>query len=311
MSRLRVGVVGAGVMGRRHLAALSQCSMAEVIGVADHHADPSALGAPGLRHLEDLLALRPDAVIIATPAGSHRSLAERCLAAGAHVLVEKPLASSLEDARAVEIAAHNAGRLAAVGHVERFSPVAEAIRRAMRLQPPRTIATVRIGSRPQRVRDVGVLLDLAVHDIDLVRWSTGRDYVDVEAYSVEMSEDDHETLAVLAGRLDDGTVVTHEVSWSAPQPTRRWTLAPDRGPSVVVDLTSAGNIALVAQDDAFVAACLGQMSGSSLASAADGVAAVEIALRGLPQPVLRRAQEGPRQRTHPQPTLQWEPVVGA
>jgi len=278
VSRISVGVVGAGVMGQRHLRASSQCASARVVGIADHSSEASPfLDVPVCAELAELLALRPDAVIVATPAGSHREVVEECLAQGAHVLVEKPLASTVLDAQAMVDSARRAGCLLAVGHVERFSPAVARIREAVRAAAPRAITTTRLGPRPTRVRDVGVILDLAVHDIDLVRWLTGRDYADSFVDVLKVSECGRDSRALVKGLLDDGTAVTHEVSWLAEQPTRRWAVMAGDEQLHTYDLPPAGVEALVAQDMAFLAACLGGAVGS-LATSADGAAAVEVAL---------------------------------
>src|SRR3954464_4551741 len=137
MSRITVGVVGAGVMGQRHLRALSECSAAQVVGVAEHGGDGAGtIDFPRCTTLAQLLDRRPEAVIVATPATTHRAVVQECLANGAHVLVEKPLATSESDARVMVGSAHQAGRLLAVGHVERFSSVAAEIRQAWRAAAP-------------------------------------------------------------------------------------------------------------------------------------------------------------------------------
>jgi UDP-N-acetylglucosamine 3-dehydrogenase len=282
VTRTRVGLVGAGVMGRRHFAALSYCDTADILGIADHHAESSDWpGVPVFRDLHDLLDLRPEAVIVATPAGSHRSVVEPCLAVGIHVLVEKPLATTVADAHAMVEAARRADCQLAVGHVERFSPAVLDIRRAMGAGAPTSVSTTRVGRRPPQVRDVGALLDLAVHDVDLVRWLTGREYLNAAVDVLATTDDGRETHARVDGVLDDGTRVTHEVSWLAERSIRRWTVAGERGRGDTVDLLSAGTGALVAQDEAFLSACRGGPIGA-LATAADGAAAVEVlALRRI------------------------------
>jgi predicted dehydrogenase len=234
-------------------------------------------------NVDDLLAVRPEAVIVATPARSHRGVVEHCLAAGVNVLVEKPLATSDEDARALVAAARRAGRLLAVGHVERFSPVTRDLRVAMNAAGPRVISTTRIGPWPAHVRDVGVLLDLATHDADLVRWLTGREYARVDVHVLARADDGRETHAKVHALLDDGTHVSHEVSWLAERPTRHWTVAGEAGSEAGFDL-SAGTGALVAQDEAFLAACIDGRPALGLATAADGAAAVAIALAGAAAP---------------------------
>ena len=304
MSRITVGVVGAGVMGRRHLRALSGCSSAKLVGIVDHGDNGADLpDVPTRADLSELLDLRPEAVIVATPAGTHRPIVEDCLASGAHVLVEKPLAASAADARAMVGFAGHSGRLLAVGHVERFSSVTAAIRHAAGVAAPTSITTMRAGSLPRRVADVGVLLDLAVHDIDLVRWATGREYAEMNVDVQAQRGGGHETRARLEGVLDDGTLVTHEVSWLTHRPARRWTLVTNDGRQQSFDLLGSSTDALAAQDEAFLAACRGAPLGM-LATGHDGAVAVDIALSG-------RAQDLSDQRAQLPSHIDRDAAVGA
>lgn len=292
MTPVRVAVVGAGVMGARHVDALSGLPSADLVGVADRNADQSVWpGVPVFDRLEDLLALQPDAVVVATPAASHRQVVERCFALGAHVLVEKPFATTIADADALISAAERAGRRLVVGHVERFSPVMRDVRARLAGEAVISISTMRVGSEPTHVRDVGALLDLAVHDIDLVRWLTGGDYVHVEVDVLSRAPDGRETHARLRAVLDDGTRVSHEVSWLAARPTRRWSVVAERGNVDSIDLLSPHAVALAAQDEAFLADCVGEPGTGWLADAADGAAAVRIAL-GEADSVRSRARAG-------------------
>jgi predicted dehydrogenase len=273
-------------MGRRHLTALSQCPTAHVVGVTDRNADARwSSDVPVFADVDELLGVRPEAIIVATPACSHRSVVERCLAAGMNVLVEKPLATSGKDALALVDAARRANRLLAVGHVERFSPVMRDIRVAMNDAGPRAISTIRVGPWPAHIRDVGVLLDLATHDADLVRWLTGREYAHVDVVVLARADDGRETHSRVHAVLDDGTRVTHEVSWLAERPIRRWKVAGERGSVAGFDLSVGTRVA--AQDEAFLGACIGRGPTDRLASVADGAAAVAIALAGAADPALR------------------------
>lgn len=266
-------------MGRRHLAALSGLSTASVVGVADRNADPSASpGTPVLGSLDDLLALRPEAVVVATPAGTHPEVVGRCLARGVHVLVEKPIATSVTDAHAMVAAAERTGLVLSVGHAERFAPVMPRLRAAITAAPPTAISTTRLGMSPARVRDVGVLLDLAVHDIDLVRWLTGREYAQVGVEVMARGEDGRETHARMRGLLDDGTRVTHDVSWIVESAARHWTLTYAHGDDTTFDLMPSRMRTLMDQDAAFLAACHGRPSAAPLATGAEGTAAVQVAL---------------------------------
>ena len=176
--RHRVAVVGAGAMGRRHTRVLSQLAQRfEVVGVLDLDAR-AALAAceewqvPRLITEQEALG-QADAIVVATPIAAHAETVERALAAGRHVLVEKPIAATVSDARALLALADRAGRQLFVGHSERFNPVVRAL--AARVDPGDVLAVElrRVGapSSPSRAAD-GALLNLGVHDLDLAAYLT-------------------------------------------------------------------------------------------------------------------------------------------
>jgi UDP-N-acetylglucosamine 3-dehydrogenase len=176
--RLRVAVVGAGAMGARHLRKLEEIPGVLVAGVVDP--DPSATGLvePGgvdrYTSLDQLLANGAvDAVIVATPTPTHHLLVRTAIDAGLHVLVEKPIASTLDEADDLIAAAEQAGVVLAVGHVERHNPV---VRQLKALIAEGTVGTVssllarRVGGMPSREPVTDVIIDLAVHDIDVMAY---------------------------------------------------------------------------------------------------------------------------------------------
>src|SRR5256885_1453785 len=137
-------------MGNRHRQVLLDEPEAWVVGVSHAYEGANAVDA--------LVRAGSEAVVVATPATTHRHLVERCVELGVHVLVEKPLATTAEDVEALQAAAAcaaRAGTVLAVGHVERFSPVVDGVT----ITPGAPIRTWRCGPRPDRVRDVGVLVD--------------------------------------------------------------------------------------------------------------------------------------------------------
>lgn len=171
MPRLRCAVIGGGYLGRFHAqkyAALTRC---EFVGVADP--DPAArarltaeLGVAAVADHRELLG-RVDAVSIATPTAMHAAVAADCLEAGAHVLVEKPVtATAAEAARLIELARRH-HRVLQVGHLERFNPAILAA--AGELRAPRFIESSRLAPFRTRGTDVSVVLDLMIHDIDLIQ----------------------------------------------------------------------------------------------------------------------------------------------
>jgi len=172
---LRVGVVGVGYLGQHHARIYASLPGVKLVGVADTRpgrAEEIAAknGCRAFAGPAEMIA-EVDAVSVATPTASHREVAAGFLAAGKGVLVEKPIAASLPEADAMIAAASESGALLGVGHTERFNPAIEALRR--RARNPRFIEAHRLGTFPARSLDVDVVLDLMIHDIDLVLALTG------------------------------------------------------------------------------------------------------------------------------------------
>ena len=165
-----------------------------------------------------------DAVTIAAPTHLHRDLALTCIARGVHVLVEKPIASSVEEGRAIIAAARRAGVTLMVGHVERFNPAVEAIKEAIRDEDILSIAITRVGPFPPRMSNVGVVIDLAVHDIDLIRWFTDSEIVEVQP-QLSSAVAEREDIALLQFRTASGVLAHINTNWLTPFKARSVTVA--------------------------------------------------------------------------------------
>ena len=236
---LRVGVVGVGVMGSNHARVFAEIAGVELVGIADP--DPSqrefvsrALGCAAYPDVGDLLAAGVDAVTIAAPTHLHHSIALACIRAGAHVLVEKPIASTVDEGRDIIMAAKQAGLTLMVGHVERFNPAVEAIKDAIRGEDILSIAITRVGPFPPRMSNVGVVIDLAVHDIDLIRWFTDSDIIEVQP-QLSNAVADREDIALLQFRTASGVLAHINTNWLTPFKARNVTVA-TRGKYVSGDL---------------------------------------------------------------------------
>ncbi len=169
-TRLKTGLIGAGAFGANHARQLSQAEDSDFQGVYDADADRAEdmAGRYGVRafaSLDDLFAAT-DALIIATPARTHASLASAAVAAGKHVLVEKPLAATLTDAKALVAAAAGIGVVLQAGHQERF--VLQALGLFSVPEKPVVIESVREGTFTGRGMDVSVTFDLMIHDLDMI-----------------------------------------------------------------------------------------------------------------------------------------------
>jgi predicted dehydrogenase len=167
---LPVGVIGCGRMGRLHARVYSEMPSVKLAGVYDANAEAAGSAAadyhcPAAASLDDLLE-RARAVTIAVPTRHHAEVADACLRRGVACLVEKPLAKDVADARRIADAARRAAVTVQVGHIERFNPVVRAM--AALEVAPRFIEVIRISPMTFRSIDVGVVLDMMIHDIDIV-----------------------------------------------------------------------------------------------------------------------------------------------
>ena len=228
-ARLRIGVVGVGVMGSNHARVLADMAGVTLVGVADpdrkqREMVAGALGCAAFPHVEDLLAEGVDAVTIAAPTHLHLELAVGCIKRGAHVLVEKPIAPSVAEGRAIIAAARHAGVSLMVGHVERFNPTVEAIKQAIRAEDILSIAITRVGPFPPRMSNVGVVIDLAVHDIDLIRWFTESDIAEVQP-QLSSAVAEREDIALLQFRTASGVLAHINTNWLTPFKARNVTVA--------------------------------------------------------------------------------------
>lgn len=187
MPKLKVAVVGVGHLGQHHARLAAASPHAELVAVVDPgEARGKEIAAQhGTRWVPSLAEILPqvDAVQVAAPTGLHHALGLEALAAGKHVLMEKPLAATLAEGEALLRAlAAQPGRVGAVGHLERFNPAVKALRD--RQFKPRFLEAVRVSPFPMRSLEVDVVMDVMIHDLDLLRALVGRPVVDVEAVGV-------------------------------------------------------------------------------------------------------------------------------
>jgi predicted dehydrogenase len=222
MDRLRVGVWGAGAWGEKHARIYQGLPEVELVGIHDRDAARGAAvaaahGGQAFERPEALLA-RCDAVSIAVPTLDHRAAAEQALAAGCHVLVEKPMAATVEEADAMIQAARRAGRVLQVGQVERFNPALSAARPLVRR--PKFIEAHRLAAFQPRSLDIDVVLDLMIHDIDAVLNLTGQLPVTVSAVGVAVLSS---TVDIANARLEfeDGCVANLTASRVSQERLRR------------------------------------------------------------------------------------------
>ena len=188
---MRVAVIGVGAVGQHHARILAELPDADLAAVVDR--DPeraraiAALhGVPALTDPGDL-PRDLEAVSVAVPTSAHAAVVEACLARGLAVLVEKPMAATLEEASAMAAAAERAGRPLLVGHTERFNPAVRAA--APRVRDPRFIEAHRLGAFSSRSTDIDVVLDLMIHDLDVILGLVGSEVAAIDAVGVNALTD--------------------------------------------------------------------------------------------------------------------------
>jgi UDP-N-acetylglucosamine 3-dehydrogenase len=240
---LRAGLVGFGQMGRHHARVLNSLPGVELVGIADP--EPRTERATGhltfFKDVGDLVARGLDIAVVCVPTTQHEEVAVELAEAGVHALIEKPVAPDAEAARRIAKAFASRSLVACVGHIERYNPALQELRRRLsngELGALYQIATRRQGPFPERIADVGVVLDLATHDVDLTAWVAKRAYATLSARTTHRSGLQHEDLVAAVGTLSDGTVVNHLVNWLSPLKERVTVVTGERG-TLVADTINA------------------------------------------------------------------------
>jgi predicted dehydrogenase len=229
-------------MGRHHGRVLSSLDGVELVGAVDPAGDVSgAVRAPVFPSVSELLELGVDYAVVACPTALHEEIGLQLAEHGVATLIEKPLAPSVEGARRLVAAFEKAGVVAGVGHIERYNPALQSLRlrlEAGELGEVFQVATRRQGPIPLRIADVGVVMDLATHDIDLTSWVTDQEYYSVSAHTIFRSGRRWEDMVAAVGRLADGTMANHLVNWLSPFKERFTIITGERG-CFVADTLSA------------------------------------------------------------------------
>ena len=231
---MRVGVIGTGNMGRNHPRVYKELG-AELVGVAD-----TDLGkAKGLAEqyetkaysdYEELLNQGIDAVSIAVPTTSHKMVALSAIQKGINLLIEKPIADSIQNAQEIITAAEDSGVTLMVGHIERFNPAVRKLKQIIDdgiLGKLVLISARRVGPFVPRISDVGIIVDVATHDIDVIRYLIGSEYTSVFARSSRYKNVKGDAAIILIGFGDISASI--EVNWYTPHKVRTLTVTGTKG----------------------------------------------------------------------------------
>jgi len=234
----RVGLIGLGAMGRNHLRLLSARDDVELVAISDPLEDvlaavAVATDAQGYQEPQAMLAEADlDAVVIASPTTTHLPLALAAAERGIAMLVEKPLAATTLEADELVRASAETGVPIQVGHVERFNPAVLELGRLIEegwLSTVYAITSRRAGPFPARIRDVGVTIDLATHDVDILSFVAGERPTRVSAETAQRVHQDHEDLLFGLLSFPSGSVGMLDVDWLTPAKRRTLTVVGEEG----------------------------------------------------------------------------------
>ena len=242
---MRVAVIGVGSMGFNHLRVYSELEGVQLAGVSD--VSPERLKAitdrfavPTYSDYRELIEKeKPEAISITVPTSDHEEVATFALKAGAHILVEKPIAASVEEGKRIIALAKETKRLLMIGHIIRFNPAIQALKKHLDNGDLGRIFQIfcrRAGPFPARIRDVGVVIDLAPHDVDIMRFLTGLNPIRVYAETEQQIHTDHEDLLFGLLRFPGGLTGALELNWLTPKKIRETLVLGEKGLFYVDDL---------------------------------------------------------------------------
>ncbi len=244
--QLNAGVIGVGTMGRNHARVLASLPHVQLVAVAD--VDPAAARAAASTYrvraytdYRDMLAKeRLDFVVIAVPTQWHVPIALDVIEQGIHCLIEKPIATGVKEGeRILQALAHSPVKVT-VGHIERFNPAVLELKRRLdagQLGRIFQIHARRVGPFPPRVTDVGVVFDLATHEVNIMEYLVGAPIVNMYAETEQEIHATHEDLLTGLLRFANGTVGVLDINWLTPRKIRELSLIGERGMFVVNYLT--------------------------------------------------------------------------
>jgi UDP-N-acetylglucosamine 3-dehydrogenase len=243
---LKAAVIGVGSMGINHARVYTELTDVRLVAVVDSNLDAARVVAERIgthyysNSKEMLERETPNIVSIAVPTALHHDMAITAMESGTHVLVEKPIAGTLEEAHHIINRADDLNRKLMIGHIVRFNPAIQTLKQKIdqgELGRIFQIACRRVGPFPSRIRDVGVVVDLAPHDLDLMRYITRRNPIRLYAETEKRIHTDHEDLLLGLLRFPDGVTGILEINWLTPTKVREVLVLGERGMFRVDDLT--------------------------------------------------------------------------
>ncbi|MDF1753147.1 MAG: Gfo/Idh/MocA family oxidoreductase [Verrucomicrobiales bacterium] len=221
-AKVKAGVAGVGAIGQNHARIYSELESADLVAIYDTDIERAKeisekFGGTPTQSLEDFASM-VDAASVATPTVTHREIGSILLEADCHVLVEKPIADSRDDAKALIDLAQQKNKILQVGHIERFNPVMSQLE--ARLDSPKFIESHRLSPFPQRSLDIGVVLDLMIHDLEIILHLVNSEVAQIDAVGIPVLTK-REDIANARLRFENGCVANITASRISPEKMRK------------------------------------------------------------------------------------------
>ena len=243
---LNVAVIGVGSMGKNHARIYADMESTNLVAIADPNSSLTAqlskkYGCKGYTDYKEMLEKESlDIVSVVVPTELHKNVSFDVISKGIHVLLEKPIAPTVEEGKMIIDFAKKRGVKLMIGHIERFNPAIIELKKRLadnELGRVFKIDINRVGPFPGRIRDVGVVVDLAVHDLDIIRYITESEAKRIQAEIDRKINSSHEDLVKALIRLENGSLCTLSVDWLTPTKIRNLSITGERGMFVVDYLT--------------------------------------------------------------------------
>lgn len=232
---IKTAVIGAGMMGLNHIRILSEIS--NLVGVSDNFEDNLKRANKYTNNLykdykEMIEKEKPDMVSIVVPTKLHTQIALDLLDKNINILIEKPIADTIENAKKIIEKAKEKDVKVMIGHIERFNPAIQELKKEIengKLGKPFKVNVQRIGPFPSRIRDVGVVIDLAVHDLDIIRYILQDEVKRVYAQTENKIHTEHEDLLSAILRTNNNTICNIDINWLTPRKIRKIQVVGEKG----------------------------------------------------------------------------------
>ena len=262
---MKIALVGLGSMGRHHYNVINSIESVELIAVVEQdESKVMDVSVPVYCDIDKMLdSTSPDIVVVATPTSTHIDISKRVLTRGINLLVEKPIAKDVEEAKQMMILAERNNCKAVVGQVERYNPAIQTALPRLREEKVIHCMITRMSSYPKRITDVGVKLDLGIHDIDLIRLITQSNIETCKSLdSTNIGEKEDSAAFML--RMFDGTIATITTSWLTPFRERKFKIITEKSYYEIDLLDLTVNIHTITGDNGYMRESLEVKRGNAL-----------------------------------------------